>query len=68
MEIKLDWFITKRYNRKYTTIEEILDIVKLSEHHPAMAKQKLMEQIDITLDNRNEQEFYHLTNIMLAIK
>jgi uncharacterized protein YpiB (UPF0302 family) len=50
------------------TLEEIIDITEESTYHPTIARKKLMEHIDNSLDNRNRHEFEILTNILKQIK
>ena len=49
------------------TIEQVEPIVKESEYHPEIARKKMLELIDITLDNKNEKEFHILSGLLLTL-
>jgi len=68
--VKVDWFSESQIpnNRQPVTIQEVSEIMEIAECHPAQARRMMIKQIDISLDNRDAEEFYQLTNLLLTIK
>ena len=50
------------------TIIEVEEIMTEAEYHPQKAKRDMLKQIDISLDNKDAEEFYLLANLLLTIK
>ena len=48
-------------------IEDVEPIITESQYHPMIARQKMLELIDITLDNKNEKEFHILSGLLLTL-
>jgi len=48
-------------------IEDVEPIITESQYHPEIARKKMLELIDITLDNKNEKEFHILSGLLLTL-
>lgn len=68
--VKVDWFAESQIpnNSITVTIDDVSDIMDQAEYHPAQARRRMMKQIDISLDNKDKEEFYILSGLLLTIK
>ena len=67
--IKLDWFAESQMedNNKRTKTIEIEEIMQEARYHPKKAREMMLSQIDIALDNKDAEEFYLFSSLLLTL-